>query len=526
MSYLRSFYPQTNQIEALLSYKHSPSGNASFGLSGNSVLSFNISGDILKVNNVFFSSLDEDNLITVEIAGSNNNVTVWKDGSPVINPFTTGFSFNSVFCSLPSGSTFNEKVFGTKPSIRHNLSSWNEPLKSGNLVIFNSGSHPLQITGLYLKNSHATPVFTPISVAASSSGTIPIIYDSECPFSGIGTFTLETNAGEYVFTEDFYMNFPRNYNSFSASFESDINFPTGLSNFFLKNEGTQDLEVELFFNLNSFQPLQAKLGSATYSDPSGLQFVNYSNSGYFKKVKGVGGFNISINEVINGCKSFPVQYTGNFTGIGGRLGATGVQSGSGSSNFGVYPQGQIIYNYNIPVSSYVLGQFARSTANGLLTGNVGEGSGSFHFFQNITTTVNSAYLSDGTLIYPSITDIFSGKVNTNVALSTGVSGVKTYYVFEDVYVYEGKGDFKEFWAIDYNDVDRGLENFGTLGRVTSSGFGVSGIKYRVPAKSTTSGQVRYVSNYSDPIFQEFIFRVTDNTSLNETLYINSKGNRP
>lgn len=524
MNYVRTFYPQEDRVEASFVYRQNGTGAASFGLSGDNFLNFDVSGKFVSINNVFLAALDERKEVKFSVAGDNDNVTVWGDSGPLTVPFNSGFSFNSIFCNSPAGSLFTESVRGVQPTVDFNLSAWDHTAKSGNLIVTNSGQHNLIISGITLKDVYAYPIFSGLTVAPSGSGLIPLKYYTEAMFTGYGNFNLETNAGEYSFRKYFSFDSPKDFDEIEIFFDSQIGFPTGQSNFFIRNNGTQEKEVELFFDVVYAQQPTAKQGSATYETPSGVEFINYENSGFYKNLNGIGGFYFSVNEVIAGVKNFEAPYYGNFTGVGGRLDATGVQTKAGSASFSIYTEGDITYNYSIPVSSYILGEYATAIARGTLTGFVGTGSGHYHFNQQIISSVSSAYLDDGTIIYPNITDLFTGQLDRSIALEKLVSGDVPFYWFEDVSVYEGSGKFLEFWAVDYNDVDRGLENFVDSGRFTSSGFGVTGVTYRLPTGVTTSGQIRYVSDYSDTIFQRLNFRVTDYTSINSSLYINSFGN--
>lgn len=524
MNYLRTFYPQSENIEVYLQFKKGALGSgATFGLSGDTVLNFSVENGFIEINDTFCSSLDEDGIASFTVCGSNNNITVWENGRPIINPLTTGFSFNSVFCTYDSGSVFQERVLGQQPGISHSFTGWNEALKSGDIFIFNSGDSPLTISSALLEKNYVRTSFSGIEIASNSSGNIPLIYENNSPFSGLGFFTLETDAGQYSFSQDFNCNFPNDYEFLEITFDNSIEFPSGHSNFYISNKGTQDLTVELFLDFDSKQAFPTQVGYATYpTGESGYATFDYSGSGFYKKVIGVAAFQIDHDESVIGGRSLPTSYDCDFTGVGGRLNATAVQNKDGNANFTLFAGGEIIYSYEVPSSSIILDATGYATATGNLTGFVGPGSGTYHFLENIEVVIypNTATLIDGTVIYPSSTDIFSGTVNASIAATGQVSGSGIYYAFEDVYVYEGQGDFLDFWAMDYNDVDRGLEDFLSLGRLTSSGFGVTGVTYRIPASSTTSGQVRYLSDYDNPIFQNLVLRVTDYNSVDRALSIN------
>ncbi len=528
MNYLKTFYPQDDTFTSTINYKSSGESDVcDFGFSGDSLLKFNLSGGIIKVNDIFFGGIQQRGKVELKINGSNDNVTVWLKGKPIINTHQSGFSFNSIFYNnASSGSVFSEKIYGTQPSIGHNLLAWDNNLKSGNLVVYNSGNSELSINSIVLKDVYAQPAITSLSIPSGSSGLIPLTYSGFSNFSGLGRFELETNAGDYTFQEDFQTNPTKSFRLINVSFDSEISNPTGQSNFFIENKGLQDETVEIFFDFVEKQNLSSGLGQSTYADGSGLHIIDHSNSGYFKNMLGIGGFQIYVNETINGSKNYQVEYTGNFTGIGGRLDATGVQQKSGRSSLSIYPQGTVINNYNISAESYVSGILASATMTGSRTGIVGAGSGYYRFYETIVAPVSSATVSGGIPIPVTTGDFFTGILNQSISLSANVSGNKNYYVIDDVEVFEGSGNFREFWNVKYYDVDRGLEDFVDLGRTHSSGFGQSGVSYRIPSGTTTSGTIFYNNDYSQKIFQSMCLKITDYSSISKSLYINSKGIRP
>jgi hypothetical protein len=336
---------------------------------------------------------------------------------------------------------FAESLAGRQPSIGHSFSGWNNTLKSGNIFIKNNGAYSLGISGLSLADIPLDLYFTPTSIAPNASGYFPIAYRSNSPFSGTGIFNVTTNAGSYQFTEYFDCQPINTYGSISVSFANDFIRPTGQSQFSIRNEGIQDAMVNLFLDYSSGTLKDISTGYARYPTGvgTGTGYFNYASGGFFRPIPGSGRFSY-FSAVTGGATGLTYGYTGNFTGIGGRLGATGVQVKSGS-------------------------------------------------------------------YFVSLTGVVSGNNYFNIPM--------------DVDVYEGQGSIFDLWNIIYYDTERGAENFTTLSRKNSSGFGVTGVTYRVPVGGTTSGVVYFANNYAKDIFQNLIFRVTDNSSINTNLYINS-----
>jgi hypothetical protein len=245
----------------------------------------------------------------------------------------------------------------------------------------------------------------------------------------------------------------------------------------------------------------------------------------FVEIPGTGNFTTDIYATVFGPTSFAVPYQGLFTGVGGKLGATGVTWREGVVNLTIYPEGDLIYNFETTASSIISGELYYSTKlSGSLTGTVGPGDfGQYHFDQAVTGPVDTAYHhSTLQLIAPSVFSTFTGYIDRVMDLESAVIGEYNFSVVDTVEVSEGYPTFLELWDMTTFDIDRGPEHYKEHGWYDAYGYKNSGLTYRIPAETKISGQVRYINDYDEQILSKMILRVTDFNSINETISIQSR----
>jgi len=517
MSYLRTFYPQRNAFESSLYFKKGEGDLVDiFGLSGDSQLEFKIENNLVTINNVFLSSLDENGETSFSICGDSGIVTVWRNDEPIMIPFSSGYNFSSVFCNSFSSGSFSESLLGTQPPVSLSLSEWNNTLKSGNLFLANGGDYSLLINSGDTFFNYVSISGFPFSIPSGGTGTIPIFYKTSVPISGRETFSFETNAGTYSLDQDFTLSPPSSSSGINLIFANYIGFPSGNYDFFIENIGDSNVSVEIFFDFYERAPFQIATGNAIYYTPSGNISVDYEDGGFFTTEGGTGAITSSVTQDLSWGSSYWLEYDTLFTGAGGRLGASGVQRQSGSELIRFYPTGELLFNYYVPTVSTISGFEFTSFTTGQATGQVGPGSGVYHFYEWLVGPAETGTTYSGETYVPvDPLTLFSGLLDTIEPLSSYYSGNVTSNLYRNILVYEGQGEFSEFWSAEYYDFTSGTIPL----TLRTSGLGNTGVYYNIPASSVTSGKLIYNSDYSSPIFQSLLFRVTDRTSINESIYL-------
>lgn len=484
----------------------------SFGLSGDNVLECFVANDLLFVNNEFVELTNKNYPALYSIYGKDNNVSIWKNGAPIHHPISSSFCFSSVYYDDQEPS-----VFISRPNVVAEFSGISN--QTGYLVLSHNGKYNLEFTNLFLENSQFSSALTSGIIQSGQNFFAPLSLESFKEFSGISFINLETNAGIYALSGENYHNFVPVKNNIGVFVNKSFTKNSGVCDFFISNLGNQEETCSIEFNLVDCYGKSSHQGRTIYTSGSGAQTHYNSTSGFYKKLNGSGIFSTYFSGEITGFKEIEASYSGEISGVGGRLNGTGITDISGTGFVTIFSEGPITFNYNVPVSSYIGPYLAYSYLTGTLSGYVGPNSGRFLFQENIEGSVTSAEIS-GVTIYPSPLTMFSGKVNESVPLIQTVSSLKEFVVYGDVMAYEGQGDIFELFAIDYNDIDRGLENFYDLNRKTISGFGNSSQIYRIPTGVTTSGQIRYISDYEDSLlFDCFLYVKNPTTNLNRLLYI-------
>lgn len=520
MSYLRTFYPQKNAFESSLYFKRGEEGFVDiFGLSGDSQsLDFRVENDLVKINNTFLSSLDENGETSFLICGDSGIVTVWKDDEPLMIPFSSGYNFSSVFCNSLSSGSFKETLFGSQPLLSLSLSGWDNTLKSGNLFLANGGDYSLLIDSIDTLFNYVYISGFPSSIPSGGTGIIPIFYKTSVPLSGQETFSFETNAGLYSFDQSFDLSPPSTSSGLNILFDNFMGSPSGSYNFFIENLGNTSVSAEIFFDFYERAPYQIETGNAIYYTPSGNINVDYEDGGFFKTEIGTGAITSSISQDLSWSSAYWLEYDTLFTGMGGRLNASGIQRQSGSDLIRFYPTGELLFDYCIPTTSIISGFEFTSFATGQVTGQVGPGSGVYHFYEWLVgPAATGTTYSGGTYVPVDPLTLFSGFLDFIAPLSAYYSGDVTSNLYRNILVYEGRGEFSEFWSAEYYDPAS-----GTIPLVLrESGLGNTGVYYDIPASSVTSGKLTYSSDYYSPIFQSLMFRVTNRSSINDSIYISN-----
>ena len=483
MNYLRTFYNQDKKFQADLSFsKRSSSYPVSFGLSGSggSVL-FNVSGDFVKINESLCSSLKEDGSTFFSLCGDSGNVTVWKGEFPIFHLYPSGFGFDRVFCNSIDDVDFSEKVYGEQPVISHSLDGFSGNSKSGHVLINNSGDYPLLINSISVREAPLSIPFSPTTINSKGSHSFPISLRCDSSFSGQAIFDLSTNAGSYEFSEDLSYDPVYDFKLISLFANNQTSFPSGSTDFLITNKGTQEALVNIFLDYVDGATPSSKEGFSTYLESGVETTFNHIYKGFYKSVLGQGGF----------IYNYDYSGLGTITGyVSGEV--SGLVSGVVSGVTGMYPG---VVSGDVPQYGPWVGPIRVDIEyTGLFSGSGGR--------------LNATGVQIKTGTYP-------------LYLPSGVSGENLFYIPADIDVYEGQQSIFESWDLEYNDLDNGLMSFKGLERVTSSGFGVSGINYRIPAGATTSGRINFLSQYDSKIFQSLILRVTDFSSINSFLYINT-----
>lgn len=515
MNYLRDFYRQSGKYQVEMNYFDSGGSGARFGVSGNNTFTFDVTDNVVYCEGFPVSSLDESQSIFVTVCGNGLNSTAWIDDRPV---FTKDgpFDFDKIYCNSSGDFIFDETLYGIQPDLSVNFSGWNG--RSGYLWVTNNGGDSLEISSANFEGSYVHVGSFPSSTAPESSGLVYLEYLSQSSTSGTGRLLLETNAGDFSLGQFIGYEWV-NPNGFLAMyFESGFYDPSGRSKFFIQNNYLQDVNVNIFFDDNTDYILTDDSGNVFLTD-SGEEL--YLSKERFANVQGSGLFTFEVAAFINGAQTFNVPYEGWITGVGGRLNNTGTRYVRDSVNITIYPEGNLVYPYDVTASSVIGGYLYYSASlTGNLTGLVGPGSGIYHFEQPVTGFVDVAYNAETLLPYiPSVFDVFTGQVNNTLDLNSSYVGDYEFMAYDTVDVSEGFGEYIDVWDIDVYDVDRGTENLFALGRYTTKGFGQTGVTYRIPASQRISGEVRYLSDYSEPFLAKLIMRVTDFNSINDQIQI-------
>jgi hypothetical protein len=494
MNYLRNFYRQTSLFEADFFCNMSSETNATFGLSGNSSLLFTLeNGSLFVDEKLIYSSLSSD-LLNLRACCNSVNTTIWAGNKPIYSR-PSGSDFNSIFFdSTGVSASFSERIYGNKPITNLTFSGWDN--NTGILYFYNSGNGDMLINSIEPQNTLVQILDFDSSIPASSTGTIRVSYSGGSDFSGTGLFVFDTNAGNYEKNLFFNYEAPDIESYVNLYFSEDIFGPSGESRFFVENDNSQDLELEFFF-------------SPTFGI-SGEKFAT---------IPGTGSFSLSFADTITGVKSVVVDYSGLFSGIGGKLNNLGSGIFVGEEVLSLYAEGNAIYNYDIIAEADLLGEIFYSNFTGSMTGLVGPGSGSFYFNGNIERSgVSSAYKDIGTVIYPSSSVVFTGIYNRYVDCEQYVSSYD-YQIIRDIQVSEGTPTFLDCWGISYDDPISGNLDFFALGIYNSNEYGITGNKYNVPAKSRSSGVIYFNNPFSEPFEQFMRLRVTDFSSINNSINI-------
>lgn len=519
MNYLRDFYKQSGKYQVSLNYTDLGVGSANFGLSGANTFGFNVTSGLVYCEGYPVSAVDETESIFLTIVGDGFNSTAWIDNKPVFTK-PGSFSFKNIYCSSAHDFSFNETLMGIQPELTTAFSGWSG--QTGYMYIVNNGDDTLEIDSISLEGSYIRVNSYESSIAPGGSGLVELFYPSNSTTSGTGQLALETNAGDYNLGQFLGYEWVNNLGDLDMYFEGGFYNPTGSSKFFIQNRYQRDIDVELFLDDDDFYIITDDSGVILLSDIDD-EFYLYEQTSRYATILGTGQFTLSINTSITGPTTFPVSYSGMFTGIGGRLGATGTGVAAGTANLVVYPEGNLVYEYSVPASSIISGDVYLGNLTGLLTGLVGPGSGVYHFFGPVSGSVDFAYNSTTFVgIIPSVLASFTGQVDNTLDLETSVIGDYNYLAYENVEVFEGYGEYIDLWEIDVYDVDRGTENLKTLGRYTTKGFGITGVTYRIPEGGRISGEVRYNNPYQRPILSKMALRVNDYTSINQQISIESR----
>lgn len=514
MNYVRDFYKQSGKFQVAMNYYDSGSA-ATFGLSGNNTFGFAVSNSIVYCEGFPVSSLDESDSIFVTVCGNGSAATAWIDDKPVYTKTGT-FNFDKIYCDSAGNFSFNETLYGEQPDLDVSFSGWDG--QTGYIWVKNNGTDMLEISSATLAGSFIHVDTFASSIAPGASGQVRVSYLSNSSTSGTGQLVLDTNAGEFSLGQFLDFEWTNNNGFLNMYFENGFYNPSGTSRFFIQNNYLRDVEVGIFFDDNTTMILTDESGTIFLTD-SGEELILSKER--FATVTGSGLFTVNIATAVTGSKTVPVEYEGWITGVGGRLGATGTRYIQDSANITVYTEGDLYYNYDVTASSIISGDLYYSASlTGSLYALVGPGSGEYHFNQVVTGSVNVCYNAQ-TLVamVPSVFTPFTGMVDNVIELEDSWVGPYTFMIQDEVEVSEGFGSFLDVWDIDIFDVDRGTENLFVEGRYTSSGFGTTGVTYRIPEGERISGEVRYSSDYSEPFLAKLIMRVTDFNSINDQIQI-------
>jgi hypothetical protein len=494
-NYIRNFYPQKSLFESLLSFDSYGAKNAEFGLSGNSIIKFSLNEGNLFIGDKLISSLDKYSKISPRICSNSSGSTIWLNDFPAFF-INSGANFNCVFCNSPEDDfTFSEKIFGTQPQLNLNFSGWQN--NTGVLRYYHNGSDTMLINSISAQNSLVQIDSFQNEIESGQTKTFNVVYSGFDSFSGTGVFLFNTNAGRY--SKECVLSYQSELQSSFVNLYLDKKntFPSSVSKFFIENDNPYELELNI-----SLYP------TTGFSDEI---FIGVNGSGVFTR---------NINEIITGLKVFPTFYSGDFTGIGGRLNNTGISNSSGDANLVLFAEGPVSHDYSVIGRSTILGEDFFANITGNVTGLVGPNSGSYYFSDQVTASgVQFAYNVNNEIIYPNSSVVFTGSLDVSVNAEEFVSE-KAFNIFNTVDVSEGTPDFFELWNIKYNDPVYGEVDFKSNGIYDSEGYGPSGYTFFVPAKSRSSGELIFSSNFTNRHAQAVRLRVTDFTSIDKSIQSN------
>lgn len=493
-SYIKTFYPQSQSYQARFNIGvESRFDTATFGLSGQTGISFSLASGIVWHNGQPITSLDANNFATVDVCGSGNNHTVWSLGSPILHG-NTPLSFSAATGSVASEGTFSTEIVGIGADLSHSLSGMLDD-QSGYLYVVNNGAHDVDILNATWLQSFSKFSSFPSSIAPGQTGNFLFELLGNNNISGTGIVSIDTNGGTY--TGEQYTNKEWGFSGWGIPMYANpgITYPSGTSVLRIVNEADYDRD----FNVSL---LTGYSGTARYAD-----------------IRATGSFTTAINETVTGVNIFQRDYSGVFSGQGGRLNAVASSIFTGTANVQVAPTGNVTHNYQINSSGIIMGELFLGVLTGSVSGTATGGLGGVQFDQQETGNVAIAYSAvDGEPIFPGPTDIFTGQLDF-FEPAVQYFGNVDYYVYENLQVFEGSGEFADLWNLQIDDYDAGTIDYGLSGYSGVSGLFNSGVVHRIPANSTLTGRAIFNSDYQKYFNAEMEFKAVEVNSINNSIFL-------
>lgn len=467
----RIFYRQSGDFCSVFEYR---GGDAIFGLSGVKNTKFSIESGKFFVNDFFVDSISDNDSIGVKVCANNSDTTVYVNNFPCWHE-EQGADYDRVYFSGDPDSFFSESVKGIRNLPNLSFVGWSG--STGIFALENTGGGQLIIPNLNVSGFPCNIISqkTGISINPYSDFSIQIEREDNAsgsglfaffmPNSNLGDINLSTNVELEEFQKSGYL-----YLSSSGSIYGN----SGEVTFFVNNTDSQSKNVEIF-----------------------LDYVNGSGASYAKAVSS-GLFPFSVNEIINGSKNFNVDYSGTFSGVGGRNSTPFEHYSEGNTNIIVYNEGTVTTSQFLKLYADFSGEAVYIERQIEFSGLAESGICNFEEYPFESGVSRARKVSDNRWISVDNSLIFNGEFIASAPLIKLNESDISFVAYSQGQVLEGNRDFEDFWDVEIFDGEDVFVFSSDPEEYIHNGYmGKSSQFYTVPPNGSLSGKIKYFSNYQN-----------------------------